>query len=60
MLALADDPRVTACLIVTDGDIVYPPEEMPYGVLWVLPEQAGAHFRPPYGHVVTMQRSIQP
>lgn len=60
MLALADDPRVTACLIVTDGDIVYPPEGMPYGVLWVLPEQAGAHFRPPYGHVVTMQRTVYP
>jgi predicted metal-dependent peptidase len=57
MLALADDPRVTACLIVTDGDISYPAEEMPYGVLWVLPEHTGAHFRPPYGHVVTMQRT---
>ena len=58
MLALADDPRVTACLIVTDGDIAYPPEEMPYGVLWVLPAHGSAHFRPPYGHVVTMQRSL--
>ncbi len=58
MLALADDPRVTACLIVTDGDIAFPPEEMPYGVLWVLPESTGARFRPPYGHVVTMQRAI--
>jgi predicted metal-dependent peptidase len=57
MLALADDPRVTACLIVTDGDIDYPVEPMPYGVLWVLPDHAGAQFRPPYGHVVTMQRT---
>jgi predicted metal-dependent peptidase len=57
MLALADDAKVTACVIVTDGDIAYPPEEMPYGVLWVLPEQAGAHFRPPYGRVVTLQRT---
>ncbi len=30
MLALADDPRVTAAVIVTDGDIEYPREEMPY------------------------------
>jgi predicted metal-dependent peptidase len=60
MLAFADDPRVTACLVVTDGDIAYPPEEMPYGVLWVLPEHAGANFRPRYGHVVTMQRAGQP
>lgn len=59
MLALADDPRVTACLIVTDGDVVFPAEEMPYGVLWVLPAQGNAGFRPPYGHVVTMQRVDQ-
>ena len=57
MLALADDPRVTACMIVTDGDIAYPAEQMPYGVLWVLPSHGSAHFRPPYGHVVTMQRA---
>jgi predicted metal-dependent peptidase len=57
MLALADDPSVTACLIVTDGDIACPPEEMPYGVLWLLPAHGSANFRPPYGHVVTMQRA---
>jgi hypothetical protein len=57
MLALADDPRVTACLIVTDGDIAYPAEEMPYGILWVLPAHGSTSFRPPYGHVVTMQRT---
>ena len=60
MLTLAEDANVTACLIVTDGDIDYPAEEMPYGVLWVLPAHAGAHFHPPYGHVVAMQRSAQP
>ena len=60
MLALADDPRVTACLIVTDGDVAFPAGEMPYGVLWVLPAQGNAGFRPPYGHVVTMQRVDQP
>ncbi len=60
MQMLADDAGVTACLIVTDGDVDYPAEEMPYSVLWVLPEHAGAHFRPPYGHVVTMQRTAWP
>ncbi len=55
MLALADDPLVTACLVVTDGDIQYPPQEMPYSVLWVLPPSGASGFRPPYGHVVTMQ-----
>jgi len=60
MLMLADDASVTACLIVTDGEVAYPAEEMPYGVLWVMPDPAGAHFRPPYGHVVTMQRTAWP
>jgi predicted metal-dependent peptidase len=55
MLALADDPLVTACLVVTDGDVAYPQEAMPYSVLWVLPAQAATGFRPAYGHVVTMQ-----
>ena len=48
MLALADDPHVTAAVIVTDGDIAYPAEEMPYGVLWVLPH-ARQRFNPRYG-----------
>ncbi|MGE0037941.1 MAG: VWA-like domain-containing protein [Xanthobacteraceae bacterium] len=52
MLAFADDPRVTAAVIVTDGDIEYPREEMPYRVLWVLPARGG--FCPPYGAVVGM------
>ncbi len=52
MLVLADDPRVTAAVIVTDGDIGYPSEEMPYSVLWVLP--TAASFSPRYGVVVTM------
>jgi predicted metal-dependent peptidase len=60
MLALADDPHVTACLIVTDGDVEFPPAEMPYSVLWVLPAHGAAGFRPPYGHVVTMQGTDQP
>jgi predicted metal-dependent peptidase len=57
MQMLAEDASVTACLIVTDGDVDYPAQEMPYGVLWVLPEPMGARFHPPYGHVVTMQRA---
>jgi predicted metal-dependent peptidase len=57
MLALADDPRVTAAVIVTDGDIEYPREEMPYRVLWVLP--ARGSFAPPYGAVVSMDGEPQ-
>jgi predicted metal-dependent peptidase len=52
---LADDPRVEAVLVLTDGDIVYPQEPMPYAVLWLLPGPAGPGFQPPYGAVVVMQ-----
>lgn len=55
MLMLADDPRVTTCLVITDGDIGYPPEEMPFDTLWVLPASGNPGFRPPYGHVLTVQ-----
>jgi predicted metal-dependent peptidase len=56
LLTLAADPLVTACVVITDGDIAYPPAEMPYAVLWVLPTPGNPGFRPPYGHVVTMQQ----
>ncbi len=55
MLMLADDPNVTACLVITDGDIGYPPQEMPYNTLWVLPASGNSRFRPLYGQVLTMQ-----
>jgi predicted metal-dependent peptidase len=55
LLTLAVDPLVTACVVITDGDIAYPPAAMPYAVLWVLPGTGNPGFRPPYGHVVTMQ-----
>ena len=57
MLALADDPRVSAAVIVTDGDIEYPTEDMPYRVLWVLP--ARGSFAPRYGMVITMDGEPQ-
>jgi len=57
MLAFADDPRVTAAVIVTDGDIEYPREDVPYRVLWVLP--ARGSFAPPYGVVVGMDGGSQ-
>jgi predicted metal-dependent peptidase len=52
MLRLAGDPEVRAAVVITDGDIAYPPAAMPYEVLWVT-TAAGA-FRPPYGRVVAM------
>ena len=56
MLALADDPRVTATIVITDGDITFPAEPMPYAVLWILPPHSQPGFAPPYGRVVTMQQ----
>jgi predicted metal-dependent peptidase len=55
MLALADDPLARAAVIITDGDIAFPAEPMPYDVLWVLP-RAGA-FNPPYGRVIAIDGS---
>ena len=57
MQVLADDPLVNAAIVVTDGDIAFPPEDMPYRVLWVLPARGNPDFRPAYGHVIRMQGS---
>jgi predicted metal-dependent peptidase len=54
LLRLADEPHVRAAVVITDGDIAYPPEPMPYNVLWVLPARDAARFDPPYGRVVAM------
>jgi predicted metal-dependent peptidase len=55
MRSLGEDARVTAALVITDGDIAFPPEEMPYDVLWVVTANAYTSFNPPYGHVIRMQ-----
>lgn len=52
---LAEDPRVTAAIVITDGDITFPPHAMPYAVLWAVPGETTT-FSPPYGRVVTMQK----
>ncbi|HVF65146.1 MAG TPA: VWA-like domain-containing protein [Casimicrobiaceae bacterium] len=54
LLHLADDAQTRAAIVITDGDIDYPHEPLPYDVLWVLPARAGTRFDPPYGRVVTM------
>jgi predicted metal-dependent peptidase len=53
--AMAEDPRVTAAIVITDGDITYPPEAMPFAVLWAVPGESTT-FAPPYGRVIAMQR----
>ncbi len=53
MELLAGDPQVRAAAIITDGDIQYPPDPMPYAVLWVVPPGSST-FHPAYGRVVSM------
>ena len=48
---LAEDPEVSAVLVLTDGYITFPAEEPPYAVLWGLVD-GWSEFRPPYGTVV--------
>jgi predicted metal-dependent peptidase len=55
LLTLAEDPRVTTAIVITDGEIGFPSEPVPYAVLWVLPRSQAA-FQPSYGRVITMQR----
>ncbi|WP_181832884.1 vWA domain-containing protein [Bosea caraganae] len=59
LVALAEDPRVTAAIVITDGEISYPSEPVPYAVLWALPK-GSANFQPPYGRVITMQPGDAP
>ena len=50
---LAADPQVRAAAIITDGEIAFPSQPMPYSVVWVLPP-GRAVFNPSYGRVVIM------
>jgi predicted metal-dependent peptidase len=57
MLRLAEQGSVEAAIILTDGEIDYPPHPMPYNVLWVLPGwKPLSEFQPPYGKVLSMHR----
>jgi predicted metal-dependent peptidase len=54
---LANDPETTAVVVITDGQILYPNEPMPYFVLWVVYdpyEEYGYSFSPDYGQVIAM------
>jgi predicted metal-dependent peptidase len=52
---LAEDQHVRAVVVITDGEIAYPPEPMPYELLWLVPARSAVPFNPPYGRVVSMQ-----
>lgn len=59
LMTLAEDPRVTAAVVITDGDISYPSEGVPFAVLWALPRSSSS-FQPPYGRIVTMHPESAP
>ena len=52
MFFLASDPNVENLIVITDGYINYPPNPMPYSVLWTL--VGNTSFHPPYGAIVSM------
>jgi predicted metal-dependent peptidase len=52
---LAEDQHVRAVVVITDGEIAYPPEPMPYELLWLVPGPKAPAFNPLYGRVVSMQ-----
>ncbi len=51
---LAGDQHVRAVVVITDGEIAYPAEPMPYELLWLVPARFARAFHPPYGRVVPM------
>jgi predicted metal-dependent peptidase len=53
MRAFAEDSRIQAAIVITDGDITFPQDAQPYAVLWAVPG-AATTFKPPYGKVVCM------
>jgi predicted metal-dependent peptidase len=49
---LAADAEVQAVVVITDGDIQYPDEPLPFELLWLLPPQSQSAFRPRQGRVM--------
>jgi len=54
LLHLAEDQHVRAVVVITDGEIAYPPEPVPFELLWLVPGPKAPAFNPPYGRVVSM------
>ncbi len=55
---LAREPEVESVLVVTDGEIEYPAEPMPYDILWAqtpTDTNTWTDFEPKYGHVVRLE-----
>lgn len=55
MLRLAANREVGAAIVLTDGDIRYPEQPVPYRVLWVVPAwKSPEAFTPSYGKVIAL------
>jgi len=55
MHRLAGDQEVEAVIVITDGQIDFPAEVMPYHVLWAITQ--GYSFSPSYGQVIVMEHN---
>lgn len=53
MLKLAEDPDVTAVIVLTDGYISYPSEEPPYETLWAIVDGGRTNFN--YGIAIQIE-----
>ena len=53
MLRLAEDPDVTAVIVLTDGYIGYPDEEPPYETLWAIVDDGDTNFN--YGTAILIE-----
>ncbi|MBR0238541.1 MAG: hypothetical protein IJQ39_10660 [Thermoguttaceae bacterium] len=53
MLKLAEDPDVTAVIVLTDGYIGYPEQEPPYETLWAIVDRGNTDFN--YGTAIQIE-----
>ncbi len=53
MLKLAEDPEVTAVIVLTDGYIGYPEKEPPYETLWAIVDRGNTDFK--YGTAILIE-----
>ncbi|MBQ2621665.1 MAG: hypothetical protein IJF84_10045 [Thermoguttaceae bacterium] len=53
MLKLAEDPDVTAVIVLTDGYIGYPEQEPPYETLWAIVDRGNTDFN--YGTAILIE-----
>lgn len=58
---LATEPNVESVLVLTDGEIEFPAEAMPYDILWLIhraEDGTWANFEPEYGQVARLETDV--